>query len=188
MGLKKSCLAGKEALAREVPGPTRPAADRDVDSRIIGIARENELHKKINIDSNTDCAVEFYRRCSRFITISAMQIGGTGSDYPALPKTTGLPEYDALFDALYARYCDEQQRPRPKDCEFAGRLYLTVEPIEDKDELDFNDAGPQVVEFNYQDLIENGAPTGKRSEEVSACGVALGGLGLVGRTDRPGIS
>jgi hypothetical protein len=146
-------------------------------ARIIGIARDNELHKKINIDSNTNYAVEFYRHCSRFITISAMQIGGTGSDYPALPKTTGLPEYDALFDVLYARFCDEQQRPRPKDCEFAGGPHLTVEPIEDKDELDFNNAGPQVVEFNYQDLIENGAPTGKRSEEFQRVVWHLAGLG-----------
>jgi hypothetical protein len=118
------------------------------------------------------CAVEFYRDCERYITISGAQI----SDYPELPVTTELPEYDALFDALFARFCDDQRRPSASACDFHGGLHIAVEEIEDEESeesepestrnfFDFNNAGPQEDVADYDHLIENGAPHGERSEE-----------------------
>jgi hypothetical protein len=134
-------------------------------ARIIGIAHGGELHRKIEINRKNGCAVEFYRHCARFITISGLQISG---DYPGLPVTDQLPDYDALLDALYARFCDDARRPGPEKCEFVSGLHIGIEEIHNEesgsDLLDFNGAGPQNV-IDYQDLIENGAPQGERSEE-----------------------
>jgi putative DNA primase/helicase len=138
-------------------------------ARIIGIARGSKLHKKINLSPN-GCAVEFYRHCERYITISGFQISG---DYPGLPVSTELPEYDALFDALVARFSDSAQRPTR--CEFDGKMVISVESI-DEDEFDFNNAGPQQAP-DYPDLIENGAPQGERSEEFQRVVWHLAGQG-----------
>jgi hypothetical protein len=133
-------------------------------ARIIGIAHGSELHRKIEINRKNGCAVEFYRHCTRFITISGMQISG---DYPGLPVSDQLQDYDVLFDALFARFCDGAKRPAPEACEFIGGLHIGIEEIHDEesvpDLLDFNNVGPQNV-TDYQDLIENGAPQGERSE------------------------
>ena len=135
-------------------------------ARIIGIARGSELHKKITVNRKNGCAVEFYRHCDRYITISGLQISG---DYPGLPVTEQLPDYDALFDALYARFCDDHRRPPATACEFAGGLHIAIEKIEKTEpgsaKFDFNNAGPQEAAVDYQGLIENGAPEGQRSEE-----------------------
>jgi hypothetical protein len=134
-------------------------------ARIIGIARGSELHKRINVNRKTGCAVEFYRDTARFITVSGLQISG---EYPGLPIPDKLPEFDALFDSLYSRFCDGARRPSASACEFLGGLQISVEEIEDepaKDIFDFNDAGPQEPVTDYDDLIEAGAPQGERSEE-----------------------
>ena len=150
-------------------------------ARIIGIVRGSELHRKINLNRKTGCAVEFYQHCARYITISGLQISG---DYPGLSVPTEMAESDALFNALFARFCDNECRLRPQDCEFRGGLHIGVEEIpedEDQNQLDFNDAapqetaqtsnpydfndvGPQVDPTDYEDLIQNGAPEGERSE------------------------
>jgi putative DNA primase/helicase len=137
-------------------------------ARIIGAAKGSKLHKKININRKTGCCVEFYRDATRYITISGLQISG---EYPGLPIPERLPECDALFDTIYARFCDDQQRPAESACEFRGGLHITVEEIEEDKEseatpsvFDFNDAGPQ-NSVDYNNLIANGAPQGERSEE-----------------------
>jgi hypothetical protein len=161
-------------------------------ARIIGTARGSELHRRININRKLRCAVEFYRHCARFITISGVQISG---DYPGLPAATELPEYDTLLDALFARFCDSAWRPAPHDCEFGHALYLSIEEIpgENEDEttteaktqpddaqsgydFDFNDAGPQ-ASGDDNDLIENGAPQGERSERFHELVWRLAGRG-----------
>ena len=141
-------------------------------ARIIGITGGGELHKKINVNRKTGCAVEFYRDCARYITISGFQISG---DYPGLPVPTTLAQCDRLFDAILARFCDNTRRPTPEQCQFIPGLHVSIEEIpEDENEagapassfnFDFNNAGPQGGEAAYQDLIENGAPQGERSEE-----------------------
>ncbi|WP_245471646.1 VapE domain-containing protein [Bradyrhizobium nanningense] len=149
-------------------------------ARIIGIARDNELHRQFKLNTATDCAVEFYRHCTRYITISAEQIA---SDYPGLPEAKELPEYDELFAALFARFADEAQRPTPQECGFAGGVHIAIETVGDNgeedepDEHDLNDAGGQAGEFDYQDLIENGAPVGMRSEAFQKVVWHLAGLG-----------
>jgi hypothetical protein len=132
-------------------------------ARIIGAGYGAELHRKIAVNRKTGCAVEFYRDTARYITISGLQISG---DYPGLPVTSELPEYDDLFEALYARFCDDQQRPIPDACEFRAGLHIAIEEIEETESnfFDFNNAGPQ-ASVDYDDLIENGAPKGERSEE-----------------------
>ena len=133
-------------------------------ARIVGTASGDKLHRKITVNRKTGCAVEFYRDAERYITISGLQISG---DYPALPVNDELPNCDTLFNAIYARFCDDKQRPQASDNEFQGGLHISVEEIEaDSVEnfFDFNNAGPQNA-VDYQDLIENGAPEGERSEE-----------------------
>lgn len=134
-------------------------------ARIIGLAAGGKLHHKVTCNRTSGCACEFYRDCERYITISGMQI--SPGDYPGLPVPTALPKFDALFDALYARFADVERRPAASECDFAPGLVIGIEEIEPEKEeasglLDFNDAGPQQ---DYQTIIENGAPQGERSEE-----------------------
>jgi hypothetical protein len=133
-------------------------------ARIIGVAHGSELHKRINVNRKTGCAVEFYRDTARFITVSGLQISG---EYPGLAAPSALPEFDVLFDTLYSRFCDGAQRPSAGACEFLGGLQIGVEEIEDEPDflIDFNDAGPQREIVDYDELIEEGAPEGERSEE-----------------------
>jgi hypothetical protein len=138
-------------------------------ARIIGIAKGGELHRKIQINRKTGCAVEFYRDCARYITISGFQISG---DYPGLPVPTTLAQCDSLFDAIFARFCDDTRCPAPEQCQFIPGLHVSIEEIPEDDaeapaalasgfDFDLNNAGPQ----GFQDLISNGAPQGERSEE-----------------------
>jgi hypothetical protein len=56
-------------------------------------------------------------------------------------------------------------------------MVISVEPIDEENELDFNNAGPQQVAPDYPDLIENGAPQGVRSEEFQRVVWHLAGQG-----------
>jgi hypothetical protein len=51
-------------------------------ARIIGLSDGDELHRKITVDRKSGCAVEFYRDCARYITVSGLQIA---AEYPSLP-------------------------------------------------------------------------------------------------------
>jgi hypothetical protein len=146
-------------------------------ARIIGIVRGSELHRKINLNRKTGCAVEFYQHCARYITISGVQISG---DYPGLPVPTEMAEYDALFDALFVRFRDNVRQLTPQDCEFRGGMHIGIEEIRDEDgdqnRLDFNtadlqdtthDETPDDDQVDYEDLIQNSAAEGKRSEEFA---------------------
>jgi hypothetical protein len=131
-------------------------------ARIVGIAKGSELHRKITVHRKSRVAVEFYKHCARYITISGVQING---EYPELPVSEALPDCDAFFDALFARFCDDTQRPKESECEFAGGVHITIEEIEETPSIfDFNDVGPQEP-IDYDDLVERGAPQGERSEE-----------------------
>jgi hypothetical protein len=147
-------------------------------ARIIGIAHGSELAKRINISRKTGCAIEFYRNCARYITISAFQIS---DDYPGIPVSESLPEFDALFDDIYARFCDDSRRPTAEQCEFAGGLHISIEEIDERPgefdfNFDFNDAGAQDV-ADYSKLITHGAPEGERSEEFHRVVWHLAGQG-----------
>jgi hypothetical protein len=147
-------------------------------ARIIGIAHGSELAKRINISRKTGCAIEFYRNCARYITISGFQIS---DDYPGLPVTEALPEFDALFDEIYARFCDDTRRPTAEQCEFAGGLRISIEEIDERPgefdfNFDFNNAGAQDA-ADYNNLIEHGAPQGERSEEFHRVVWHLAGQG-----------
>jgi hypothetical protein len=140
-------------------------------ARIIGLAKDSELHRKITVHAANDCAIEFYRNTHRFITVSGLQI-------PGLPKTAALPEYDALFDEFYARFSDAKTRPAAKDCVLTGGAgeETPKPPVLSCNEYDLSDADPQPP--GIQDLIEKGAPIGKRSEAFQKVVSALAAQGL----------
>jgi predicted P-loop ATPase len=101
--------------------------------RFIGLARGARLHRKVH-----GGALELFRNCERFITISGLQSG----------FCENMGEIGAYLDELLARFSGQSSIPAVANL------------------LDFNTAGPQQsTEDYYRDLIENGAPDGERSEK-----------------------
>ena len=123
-------------------------------ARIIGLAHGDEIHRKVTFNRKTGAGVEFYRNCARYITISGMQLSGNPL---GLPDVTTLTGYDDCFDRFYASHSGQTHT------ESTG--------------LDFNDAGPQQPAIDYDDLIENGAPEGERSERFQQAVWHLAGQG-----------
>jgi len=99
--------------------------------RIIGRAAGATLNRRFNLGGN-GVAVELYRRCERYITITALEIG----------RCNELPQIDAFIDALLARY------------ENGG----VVTPSDGL--IDLNTAGTQQQPLDYEKLIENRAAPG----------------------------
>jgi hypothetical protein len=102
--------------------------------RIIGTVSGPEMHRRFTFDRKTNAGIELYRKCARYITISGLQFG----------QCTALPPLDHFIDRLFARHNGHAK--------------------EKADGLDFNDFDPQSASLDYDDLIRNGAPEGKRSE------------------------
>src|SRR5215831_18588325 len=104
--------------------------------RIIGRANGTKLHRRFNVDPKNGAAVELYRRCERYITVTALEI----------TQCNELPLIDEFIDKLFARYQNG-----------GGGT--------NDDLFDFNTAGKQQRGVDYEDLIKNGAPTsGNRSD------------------------
>ncbi len=108
--------------------------------RFIGLANNaGEIHRRYTLDQATGEAIELYRNCARYITIS-----GLTADLPPCPV---LDVVDGFFERLQARFDVSPSVSRP-DFDF-----------------NFNNAGPQGGEVAYEDLIRNGTDEGGRSEE-----------------------
>jgi hypothetical protein len=103
--------------------------------RFIGLAQGNELQRKFTFDRKSGAAIELYRNCARYITISGLQEG----------SCEDLGQIGDYLDTLVAR--------------FDGQPV----PVQTTNFFDFNTAGRQTD--YYQDIIENGAPEGERSEK-----------------------
>ena len=102
--------------------------------RLIGKVSGPETHRKFTFDRKTRAGIELYRNTARYITVSGLEIG-------SCPE---LPPLDDFIDTVLAR--------------FAGRAHGKADGG-----LDFNDAtGRQGID--YENLIENGAPEGQRSD------------------------
>jgi hypothetical protein len=126
-------------------------------ARIIGLSAGAELHRRITIDAATDCAIEFYRDCTRFITVSGMQ-------NPNLPMPSELTDCSAFFDGLFARYDTAGAPPPPPASSQSGASAGAPPPPI----FDFNNGSAQ--EPDWDDLIRNGpAPGTDRSVEFERC-------------------
>jgi hypothetical protein len=121
-------------------------------ARIIGLSCGGELHRRIFVNRKNNCAIEFYRNCGRYITISGMQIASVAE----------MNTCDSLFDALFERFGDDTRRPPAASCEFIGGMELAWPGGLG---FDLNSVGPQNGGVDYDDLLKNGAPQGDRSEE-----------------------
>jgi predicted P-loop ATPase len=121
--------------------------------RFIGLSEGgSELHRKFIINKANGEAVELYRNCARYITISGLQQNSCEQ----------LGEFDPYIEALLSRFEEPPQTKPPLD-----------------DMFDFNTAGPQAnTEAYYRDLIENGTPTGERSEKFAEVVWHLAAKGL----------
>jgi hypothetical protein len=114
--------------------------------RFIGLVPNaaSELHRKITVNRKNGAGIELYRNCARYITISSMQSGFCEDMAPI----------GDFLDELLVR--------------FSGAVSPQLQPgtsaLAPSNFFDFNSAGPQEA-VDYQDLIENGAPEGERSEE-----------------------
>jgi hypothetical protein len=102
--------------------------------RIIGRGTGAALHRRFNLENGT--AIELYRGCERYITITALEVG----------QCSELPLIDSFIDGLLARY---------ENGAGAGAR---------DDMFDLNNAAKQGQAIDYEDLIKNGAPEGSRSD------------------------
>jgi hypothetical protein len=97
-----------------------------------------ELHRKFLIDAQSKAGIELYRNCTRYITVSGLQLGACED----------LGEIGGYLDELLARF------EKPESSTIA-------------DFFDFNTAGPQQHAIDYyRNLIENGAPPGGDRSEL----------------------
>jgi hypothetical protein len=112
-------------------------------ARIVGIAHGAEIHRKHIIDARAGAAVEIYRNCARYITISGLQV--TNFAPHVLPDDIELTQLK-VCDELFENYQPPAQ---------ATRL------------IDFNSAEPQDL-ADWEDLIQHGASEGERSEKFQS--------------------
>jgi hypothetical protein len=104
--------------------------------RFLGWGRGVSVHRKFKAGTG-DQAVELYRRCPRYVTISAAYFI---SSYDEMAMA------DDFFDRVHLRYQQLNEQAT----------------IPARPSLDFNDAGPQQPDLD--DIIQNGVPRGQRSE------------------------
>jgi transposase len=110
-----------------------------------------EIHRKYTLDAATGEAIELYRNCTRYITVS-----GLTADLPPCPV---LDVVDGFFERLQFRL-DVLAQSRVLTPGF---------------DFNLNNAGPQQVD--YGNLIQNGADEGERSEEFARVVWHLAGQG-----------
>jgi hypothetical protein len=98
---------------------------------ISGMGGTEKLHRKWSIkDARQGAAIEVYRNCERYITITGIQVG----DCKELGSANGLLE----------QIKEEMERASKRNGTGGTRF-------------DFNNAGSKI---DYDDIIENGAPNG----------------------------
>ena len=133
--------------------------------RFIGLSHQAaELHRKFKFHQTSGEALELYRNCARYITISGLQEG----------QCAAMGEIDGYLNELLQRF-DGQPEPV-----LEPELESDLEPAPDPTQttkLDFNTAGPQQSDY-FRDIIENGAPEGSRSERFAEVVWHLAGTGM----------
>jgi hypothetical protein len=131
--------------------------------RIIMKSNGHEVHRRFTIDATTNQAIEFYRNCPRYITVTGIE------GEPPEPELIEQPP--ELGDQLLAKYeaaaASATTSPPPSPA-----------PAPKAPGIDLNQAGPQrTIEEYYDDLIRNGVPVGQRSEIFSKVVWYLASLG-----------
>jgi len=120
--------------------------------RFIGLSNDAEaIHRKYTLDPATGEAIELYRNCARYITIS-----GLTADLPPCPV---LDVVDGFFERL----------------QFQLDVLAQSRVLMPGFDFNLNNAGPQQVD--YGNLIQNGADEGERSEEFARVVWHLAGQG-----------
>ena len=104
-------------------------------------------------------AIELYRNCARYITIS-----GFAADRPTCPVLAAARRF-----LRHAAGAVRQRQPATRQ----WRRYRSTSTTPDRS-----------TQIDYEDLIQNGAPEGERSEKFQAVVWHLAGTGLVDRADR----
>jgi hypothetical protein len=105
--------------------------------RIVGLAKGAELQRRFSFQREGRAGLELYRDTPRYITISGFERGSCAK----------LPPIDDLLDTLLARF----GAPQSINGAAAGGS-------------DFNTAGPQIFDVDYEEVIRSGAPVGARSD------------------------
>jgi hypothetical protein len=147
-----------ENLYQQSGGAYREVTASGTGLRLIGRTAGDRVHRKFN--GSDGAAIELYRNCERYITVSGYQTNGCGE----------LPSIDAFIDDLVAKF--DGATPPPQRGEANGHATGGV--------IDLNDAGPQQPHggVDYDDILENGAPEGQRNEAFNAEVWSLANRGL----------
>jgi putative DNA primase/helicase len=119
--------------------------------RIIGISSGKKIQRRWTIDEGRpDAAIEIYRGCNRYVTLTGAQISGGTTLQPI--------DVDAIvahYDALKPWRTGKTKRTRSKKSTNGS-----------DGQTDFNGAAGS---FDFDAIIRNGAPNGQRSELFQAC-------------------
>jgi Virulence-associated protein E len=135
--------------------------------RIIGIGAGERLQRRWTIKDapRPDAAVEIYRNCERYITVTGAQIGG-GAELQPIDAGKIVAHYDAAKEAAKGAV-------KASNGSKAGNGSKNKTGA-----FDFNEAGSQSGSIDYDEVIRNGAPNGQRSELFQACVWHLAAKGL----------
>jgi hypothetical protein len=106
--------------------------------RIVGLAQGAELQRRFTFQRETGAGLELYRDTPRYITIS-------GNERSTCAE---LPSVDELLDTLLVRF----GAPQSNGVNGSGGG------------IDFNNVGPQIFDIDYEEILQNGAPQGTRSD------------------------
>jgi hypothetical protein len=149
-----------EGLIQQCEGAYSEVTVSGTGLRIIGRACGGRVQRKLN--GSNGSAVELYRNCERYITVSA---------YQAI-SASDLPNIDDFIDDLVAKFDAAKER------EASARVIIDI--VNGQVVIDLNLAGPQQGEaqVDYEDVIENGAPNGQRSDAFNAAVWSLAAQGL----------
>jgi Virulence-associated protein E len=132
--------------------------------RIIGIGEGERLQRRWTIDDAREgAAIEIYRNCERYVTVTGAQIGDCTELQPI-----DISKIVAHYDAV----AKDTAKNAPK-----GAAKNRSRPRNGTATFDFNAAGPQ-HSIDYDQVIRNGAPNGQRSELFQACVWHLAAKGM----------
>ena len=139
-----------EDIISRAPGAYVEITPSGTGLRIIGTGTGtgDEVHKKFAVAGAQErAAIELYRGATRYITVSGLQLGTCHE----------LPNIDALIDTLVKEH--------------------TTPPRAEAGKLNGGSGHHEADERTIRDIIKNGSPEGRRSEDFNRVVWALAGMG-----------
>jgi hypothetical protein len=119
--------------------------------RIIGISSGEKIQRRWTIDEGrSGAAIEIYRGCNRYVTLTGAQISG-GAELQPIDIDAIVAHYDTL---------------KPWRTEKTKRTRSKKSTNRSDGQTDFNGAAGSI---DFDAVIRNGAPNGQRSELFQAC-------------------